>query len=647
VTTLYLDTETYSEADLAKVGGWVYSRHPSTECLLLTWAVDDGPVHYEKPGPTFQFLSVGFLLAIEPRGVEIVAHNAQFDRWILQNVLNISTDIDRWRCTMAKAYTLAMPGALGQLAAALNLDDDSQKISDGKRLIQKFCKPQPANRKIRRHGGRTDPEDWQRFVEYAIRDTELVRTIDRALPDWNYRGDELALWRLDQRINDRGLPVDVRLARKLAHLCDAELERLNAELAELTGGAVTANTQRDKTLSWLREQGVHTEGFRKADVTALLERNDLPDDARRVLEIRREAGRSSTAKYVRFGQTADPDDHRVRGAFQYAGAGRTMRFAGRLIQPQNFPRPDDDFDADEAAEAVLNGTADLAYDNLMALGANSLRSVIRAPAGRKLVVGDYANIEGRMLAWLAGERWKLQAFRNFDEGVGHDLYEVAYSRAFSVPVEKVTKAQRFIGKICELSCGFGGSVGAFAQMAANFGAELSEEDALRAVQAWRRANPRIVSWWYEVEDAAREAINQPGKAFRARSASFKVVDRWLLCRLPSGRYIPYYGAKRGTDGTLRYEGLQLGKWTAIDTFGGKLVENCTQSASRDVMAYNMPLVEEAGYSLIGTVHDELITEVDHDFGSPAGLEDTMTQLPPWAEGLPLAASAWEGKRYRK
>jgi len=648
VTQLNLDTETYSECDLKTAGGWVYSRHPSTECLLLTWAVDDEPVRlWDCTDDPWMPDELRELLLHGP-DVTLVAHNAQFDRWILQNVLDIPTPVERWRCTMAKAYTMGLPGALGQLASALELDDDSQKIADGKRLIQKFCKPQPKNRKLLRHTAETDPEEWQRFIEYAVRDTHTLREIDRALPNWNYRGSEVDLWHLDQRINDRGLPIDVPLARTLARLCDAELERLNAEIAGLTDGTVTANTQRDRILAWLRDQGVHTEGFRKADVTELLERDDLPGKARRVIEIRKEAGRSSTSKYVRFGQTVDPRDHRIRGAFQYGGAMRTLRWAGRLIQPQNFPRPPEDFDGELAARAVMNGDADWAYGDLMALGADCLRSVICAPNGKKLVAGDYSNIEGRMLAWLAGEKWKLDAFRAYDAGHGHDLYLLAYARAFGVLPENVTKDQRFIGKVTELACGYQGAVGAFAQMAANFGAELPEDEALRAVKAWRAANPRIVALWYDLENAAKLALRNPGQAYAAGKVAFKTTGKWLLCRLPSGRFLCYYGARLVQRGQcIQYEGLDLGKWKRLDIYGGKFAENITQAASRDVMAHNMPRAERAGFPIIGTVHDEIITEVDAGFGSPAALEAAMSDVPPWAQGLPIAVSAWEGRRYRK
>lgn len=648
MTTLYLDTETYSEADLRKVGGWVYARHPSTEVLLLTWAIDDEPVQCWDC-TDLPWTPTRLHKALYDPSVTLLAHHAQFDRWILEHVLGCKTAVERWRCTMAKAYTMGLPGALGQLASALNLDDDSQKIADGKRLIQKFSKPQPKNRKIRRHTRETDPEDWRRWIEYAVRDTELVRNVDRAIPDWNCRGFEVDLWHLDQRINDRGLPVDVRLAKALAELCDNELERLNGELAELTDGAVTANTQRDRTLAWLREQGVHTETFRKADVTELLARDDLPDNARRVLEIRKQAGRSSTSKYVAFGRTTDPKDHRIHGAFQYGGASRTLRWAGRLIQPQNFVRPPDGFDGDVAAEAVLSGEADWLYDDIMALGADSARSVICAPAGKKLVAGDYAGIENRVLPWLSGEEWKLQAFRDFDAGIGHGMYELAYARAFRVKPEAVTSGQRQIGKVMELALGYQGGVGALRTMAAQYGVELPPEDGavMVWVSAWRGAHPRTVSWWYELEEAARAALRSPGKAFAARRVSFKVVGKWLLCRLPSGRFLAYYGARITRGGRIQYEGVELGKWARLDAYGGKFAENIDQAVSRDVMAFNMPRVEAAGFPIIGTVHDEIIAEVDEGFGSPADMEAAMNNVPPWAEGLPLAVGAWEGRRYRK
>lgn len=963
MSTLYLDLETYSEADLSSCGAWVYSRHPSTEVLLFAYALDDAPVRLwdcmadpDMPDDLARHLA-------DP-DVVLVAHNAQFDRWIIENVLRIRPALTRWRCTMAKAYTVGLPGKLEQLGAALGLDDDLQKLREGARLIRLFSMPQRPRIRRRqdetqeefearyaaqttRATAETHPEDWERFREYAIRDVESLREIDRRLPGWNYQGEELALWHLDQKINDRGLPVDLKLARLAAELCDAEQDRLNAELSEITDGAVTSHSRRDAVMAWIRSRGVNIKGYTKADISGLLERPDLPADVRRVLEIRQEAGRTSTAKYVAFARVADPEDHRIRGAFQYAGASRTMRWcltgdhevltphgwerldtwtggeiaqwrsgtvffahaskvefdyegdlievhrdgrisaamtpehklcrpagaqtageaygknvsgiprggvlnrdpcntirtrvlvmlqhdgydgtafgsgitwkftkqrkftrcqkllaaagvpftarrrddgvfvvsvkkseapdwlrkrdfgpwlleerhdprtfideiqywdggnrrdkqievcakervnaewtctmahlagfagtltqrsngywyanisksgngvsikpadwsrrafqgkvycpvtesgyflvrrrgivhvtgnSGRNVQPQNLPRPTID-DTDTAAEAVLSGTAELLYDNLMEVGASVVRSVIAAPKGRILVAGDYSNIEGRVLAWLAGEEWKLQAFRDFDAGIGHDIYKQAYSRTFGVPVESVTADQRQVGKVEELAFGYQGSVGAFRQFGDAFGVgkDMTDEEILVFVRGWRQGHPATVSWWYELEEAAIRAVRNPGKAFRARKVAYKVQrygkNVWLLCRLPSGRFLTYFAPRLTHDGRLQYEGLdqKTRRWVVEDSYGGKLAENCTQAVARDLMAANMPHVERAGFEIIGTVHDEIITEVPE--GSPAhgaaDLERAMTFIPPWAEGMPLVAGAYTSRRYRK
>ena len=663
---LYLDTETYSECDLIERGAYVYATHPSTQVLMVQWAL--GPAEPQYCSPAFgDELPADLLEALQDPAVEIVAHNAQFDRWMLWHVLGLRemTPISRWRCTMAKALSLGLPSSLGDLGAVLGLSEGAAKIKDGKRLIRLFSMPQVP--RYRRREGETEqglalrikqdtyratpdthPEDWARFVEYGLRDVVSLREIDRRVPEYNYRGQELELWRLDQVINDRGLPVDMPLAHAVARLCDEEQARLNEELRDITGRQVQTHSQRDAALTWLRQQDVALPGYTKADVTQALANDNLPPDARRVLEIRREAGRSSTAKYLKIAQVSCPKDHRIRGALQYAGASRTMRWAGRMVQPQNFPRPSLK-DTDTAAEAVLAGSARWMYDDIMSLGADCLRPTIAAPEGFRLVAGDYSNIEGRMLAWLAGESWKLDAFRAFDQGKGHDLYKLTYSRAFDEPIEQVDDDKRFIGKVAELACGYGGSVGAFAQMAANFGTELPEARVRQVVAAWRRANAAIASWWYELEDAAKAAVRDPGKIYSARSVEFRSKSNFLLCKLPSGRFLPYYQAHIDATGQLVYYGQdqQTRRWVSISTYGGKLSENVTQAAARDVMAYNMPLVEAAGYPIVGTVHDEIITEPRQGFGSATGLEAAMAQVPPWCPGLPLAVGAWEGQRYRK
>jgi len=634
MSILYIDTETFSRANLKDVGAYAYAVYPSTRILLITYAWDDNRVQL------MEGVDQDMLRRMLHQADTIVAHNAQFDRWILEHVAGVTAPIEKWRDTMAQAYTVGLNGSLEGVGAALGLDPGEAKLSDGKRLIRLFCMPQRSGAV---YDDETHPEEWERFITYAARDVDALREIHRRLPTVNYRGDELALWHLDQVINDRGLPIDVDLARAAADLCVEEGARLDDELCELTGGAVTSHARRDKMIDWMRSRGVATSGYTKADVSGLLER-ELPDDVRRALEIRQEAGRSSTAKFAKFLQMNV--DGRVYGTTQFCGAQRTGRWAGRGIQPQNFPRPSIK-DTDTAAASILNGSVHYLYDRPIDIAASCVRSVIAAPEGRKLIAGDYSNIEGRMLAWLAGAEWKLDAFRAYDAGTGHDLYKVAYSKAFGAPVEAIDDDQRFIGKVCELFLGYQGAVGAFDSAAKAFGVSLPEQTIVEVVQAWRKANSEIVTWWYELEEAAKRAVRHPGTAYRARLVVFRVERDWLWCKLPSGRLLPYFKPEL-RDGTLTYQGVLMGRWADIDTFGGKIAENITQAAARDVMAYNMPLVERAGYPIVTTVHDEIVTETpDSPDYTPAGLADAMGNVPPWCPDLPLAVTAWEGKRYRK
>lgn len=662
---LYLDTETYSGADLKKVGGYAYARHSSTETTLLTWALNDGEVYIvdrmqgEEPDP--EFLDLFNNPAVQKR-----AHNAQFDRWVLQFTMGLKRPVEEWYCTMSKAFTVGLLGALDQLCVTLGVDDDLGKMSEGKKLIRLFAGPQvPRIRRRKdeavedferrkqegtyRAGPDTHPEEWERFREYAMRDTLAMREVDRKLPEWNYQGKELAVYHLDQRINDRGMPVDLQLAKKAAQICDKAQEALNAELADITDGELTSHSQRDAVMAWLQTRGVPIKGYTKDDVATLLDDKRLKGIPRRVLEIRKLAGRTSTSKYLAFANTACLQTQRIHGALQYYGAMRTGRWSGRNVQPQNFPRPGFK-DLETLAEAVHTGNAEWLYDDLMEVGASCLRPVIAAKQGCVLNAGDYSNIEGRKLAWLAGEEWKLQAFRDFDAGIGHDLYKLAYARAFGIPVEDVDDDLRQIGKVMELALGYQGAYGAFVSMAANFGLEIPDEATVIGwVQAWRQAHPRTVQWWYELEDAAQAALTHRGKGYKAGRVAFKVVGRWLLCKLPSGRYLCYFNAKLTRDGRIQYEGFvgNTRKWGVLDIYGGKFAENIDQASSRDVMAYNMPIAEAEGYAVIGTVHDEVITETPADFGSAEGLRKAIGNVPPWCPELPLSVTAWRGKRYRK
>ena len=349
-------------------------------------------------------------------------------------------------------------------------------------------------------------------------------------------------------------------------------------------------------------------------------------------------------------------DGRLRGTIQFCGASRTGRDAGRIFQPQNLPRPTLDADVIETGiEAMKADCEDLIWSNVSELCSSSVRGCLVAPPGRKLVVADLSNIEGRVLAWLAGESWKLQAFRDYDAGIGEDLYKITAGRILGKGPKDVTKAERQVsGKVPELACGYAGSVGAFSTMGALYGVSLPEDEVLEIVRAWRRAHRAIVSFWYDVEYAAKAALREPTGAFKVRGLTFSTGHAgpfsWLRMRLPSGRYLCYPGARIDDDGQIVYLGTNqyTRKWEELRTYSGKLVENVTQAVARDVLMHGVRLAEGAGYEVVMRVHDELLSETpDSEDFTVEGLSACMARVPAWAIGLPLAAAGFETHRYRK
>ncbi len=537
----------------------------------------------------------------------------------------------------------------------------------------------------------THPNEWAEFLEYSRQDIVAMRAIDRRLPSWNYRAGhpELALWHLDQRINDRGVMVDRDLATAATAAAEVEKARLKAETVEATGGAVASVSQRDELLRHIVEAyGVELADMRADTLRRRIEDPELPAGVRLLLELRLEATKTSTAKYAALARATSADG-RLRNTLQFAGAPRTARWAGRIFQPHNMPRPT--MRADEIAvgiDALKGGTADLVYDDVMELTANAVRGCIVAPPGRKLCIADLANIEGRSLAWLAGEEWKLRAFRAFDAKRGPDLYIAAYARAFNIAPEQVTKGQRQIGKVMELALGYEGGVAAFLTFAAVYGLDLdalaaavvaaAPADAIadagrvwdwavrqkramglsRSVDgacevlktAWRAAHPATVQFWRDIAEAVRSAIRSPGTRFTAGALVVQRDGAWLRIRLPSGRVLCYLQPQLDERDGISYMGIDqyTRKWARIKTYGGKLAENVTQAFARDVLAHNMPAVEAAQYDIVLSVHDELLTETpDTDEFSWQELATLMAAVPAWAQGLPLAAAGFETHRYRK
>lgn len=695
---LWLDLETYSETPIRN-GTHAYAEN--VEIMLFAWAIDSDPVQVWDVTANTK-IPLELRLALQHPDVLIYAHNSHFDRTVLNHAMPgvAAGGVERWRDTMVKALAHGLPGSLGDLCDILSVSQDKAKDKAGKQLIQLFCKPRPKNSTIRRATAKTHPVKWQRFVEYAGLDIDAMREIDKKLPAWNYSGQELALWHSDQRINDRGVFMDVQLAEAAVTAVEMEQKVLAKRTRELTDNEVQAATQRDAMLKHIAEAfGIELPDMQASTLQRRVNDPDLPFELRELLAIRLQASSTSTSKYKTLMKGVSRDG-RLRGTLQFCGASRTGRWAGRLFQPQNLPRPTlKQADIDFGIEALKAGCADLLYDDVMQLTSSALRGCIMAPAGKKLVVSDLSNIEGRVLAWLAGEKWKLQAFRDYDTIIGtdekgeairagHDLYKLAYAKSFGVHPDEVDKDQRQVGKVQELALGYEGGVGAFLTFSLAYNIDLEEmasaaidniprhtlDEAVRAYEwavkqkrtyglskrayvvcdsfkrLWREAHAATFSFWKEIDQATRRAIATPGITISCRKLKLRRDGSWLRIQLPSGRAVCYPGARIDDSGKISYMGINTysRKWQRLQTYGGKLAENVTQATARDVMAANMPGVEDNGYDIILTVHDEILTESpDHPDFSHQHLSDLLSTTLAWAEGLPLSAGGFEAYRYRK
>ena len=694
MTRLFLDLETYSEVPISH-GTHRYAER--AEVLLVAWALDDDPVSvWDRTTGDLMPDGLWCALAATPQ-IEVWAHNSHFDRTVMDHQMGaVCPRAELWRDTMVQALAHSLPGSLGDLCDVLGLPTDKAKDKDGRALVQLFCKPRPASMKLRRATRETYPAEWARFVEYARLDVEAMREVQRRLPAWNYPGRrcgdagaaELALWHLDQRINDRGVAVDGELVRGALAAVAQEKRNLSARTVEMTDGAVTSMTQRNATLNYLAEaHGMLLDDLRASTLKRLLA-DDLDPGLCELLQVRLQASMASTSKYAAL-ERATSADGRLRGTLQFCGASRTGRWAGRIFQPQNIARGSvHGAELDAGIDALRAGCADLVAPDVMALASSAVRGALVAPPGRKLVVADLSNIEGRVLAWVAGEEWKLQAFRDFDAGTGSDLYKLAYARSFGVEPGAVTKDQRQVGKVQELALGYEGGVGAFVTFAAAYGIDLDElaakvlpvapdwalaearsflgwcekerkptfglsTDAFVACdavkRAWRQSHPAVTSLWADLRGAAIRATEWPETTVRAGMLKARRDGQWLRVGLPSGRVL-CYPRPDVAGGVLSYAGMnQLSlKWGRLQTYGGKLVENAVQAIARDVMAHAMPLIEAAGYQIVLTVHDEVICEAPDDPAfNPEHLASLLASTPPWAHGLPLAAAGFETTRYRK
>ena len=693
---LWIDTETFSPVPI-KAGVHRYAEE--VEVMLFAWALDDGPVQVWDVTRN-EWAPTELDAALDDEAVEVWAHNSHFDRTVIRWAqMHLCPTLTKWRDTMVQAYAHSLPGSLDMLCQVLGVAQDKAKDKEGKALVRMFCMP---DSKGQRNTRETHPEQWAKFITYAGQDIVAMRECHRIMPKWNYPNntDEVALWHLDQRINDRGVAIDTNLAEAAVRAVNLAQAKLAQQTVDMTGGQVQTATQRDAMLAHILEAyGVALPNLQASTLERRIADPDLPESLRELLAVRLQASTTSTSKYQTLIRSTSSDG-RLRGLLQFNGAARTGRWAGRLFQPQNLPRPSmKDAAIELGIEALKADAADLVFDNVMSLTSNTIRGCIIAPPGKKLVVADLSNIEGRDQAWLAGEQWKLQAFRDFDAGTGHDLYALAYAKSFGVTPEEVMAnkktgdgSMRQIGKVQELALGYEGGVGAFVTFAAAYGIDLEDlptkvlpaaddelvaeardfltwlvvqkgqtfglsDDAFVACdvlkRAWRRAHPAIAGMWRDLRDAAVNAIESPGKTFQVRMLKLRRDGNWLRIVLPSGRALCYPSPRvdevNGKD-TVTYMGIDqyTRKWSRLKTYGGKLFENVCQAVARDVMGHNMPAIEAAGYEIVLTVHDEVITEApDCDEFNAEHLASLLAANPPWAPDMPLAAAGFETYRYKK
>lgn len=757
---LFLDTETFSGVDLKKVGAYAYAEHPTTEIMICTYAIDEGRVQTwdatESPKMPRELRKA--LRQVSRKKAKIVmANGLLFDRLVIREKWGIDLPVSQIEDTMIMAFRHALPGSLDMQCQVLGVDAEHAKDKAGKALIKRFCKPTPKTYKIRRYTRETHPEEWAKFLRYAALDIIAMREVYWRIPDWGNTPKEDAILLIDQLINDRGFYVDVDLANAAIKAVQAHKEELKEEAWERFGGKLTGND----FLPILRDiaPAFTIHNAQKSTLNDLLEDPDFPDEGKALIEMRLGASSTASTKYNPLVNGLSADGRR-RGCLQYGGAKRTLRWAGKGFQPQNLARGEysDDHEGKikrregesdvafwvrshmltNGINSLLRGTAHWAYD-ISKLTASTVRGCIIPAKGKKFVVADYSNVEGRGLAWIAGEKTALMVFK-----AGRDIYCETAGKMFGLDPDYIKanrKDLRQIGKACELGLGYGGGVAAFLQFAKNLGLDLyTMADVMKGTfpdhiwaaakrgyeyarineakrppkpgkkderptyilpknvwltcdaikRMWREAHPKTVAFWAELEDAVLCAIRNPGKAYWAGAnvrpdgrKALKIVRTkakhdptfdeerddpdaagwWLKIELPSGRIMSYPGialsvtteidedtGKKRTSTRIKYQGENqtTRQWGFQYTYGGKLTENIVQALCRDILAWSMPGVEAAGYEIVLSVHDELITEVpDTDDYTTEELCALMCDLPIWAKGFPLAAEGDCMYRYRK
>lgn len=685
---LWIDIETRSPVPI-RHGTTKYATE--AEVTVLSWALEDGPI-------TVEDLSLGedcspeFIMTVElvkALGGTVWAHNAEFDRTLLEMRApwwqRLGVPLEMWRCTAALARLHGLPGGLDKLSIIFRLPIDEAKDKRGHDLIMLFCTPNKAGGWNTKY---THPRQWEEFLAYGGQDVVAMRAVYKKCPHWNATARMWSVYHLDQKMNARGVAMDLLLAHGAVESTTRAKKRLADKTLELTDGEVETANQRKRMLAYMADYGVSLPDLTADTVERRLEDESLPTHIKELLRVRQQASKASTAKYKRV-----LNQHvagRLCNLLVFCGAARTGRWAGRTLQPQNLPRPKhEQKEIDIAIEFFRANEIELYdADNVLPLASSCLRGLIVASHGRKLSAADLANIEGRVMAWIAGELWKLDAYAAYDRGDGPDLYKIAYARAFNIRPEDVTKDQRQIGKVMELALQYYGGVGAFCSLADTYGLRLealadsawpvipgpvktrAKEAWVKAkrrkrtygleervwlvchalVLMWRDAHPAITGFWEKLDTATKSATRRESTVFSV--GKFIQVDRrgnWLRIRLPSGRYLCYPSAKAD-----KYTSSFLGidpytkQWVRISTYSGKRAENIVQAISADIIMDGLLAAEAAGYNPVLSVHDEAITEPpDEPQYNDEHLSELLIRSSSYAEGLPLAAAGFTGYRYKK
>lgn len=646
--TLSIDIETFSSVSLTESGVYAYSEAPDFSILLLAYAFDNEEVKVIDLAQGEE-LPVLIKKALICDDVIKTAYNANFERTCLASYLGIPMPPGQWRCTAVHASSLGLPGNLKGTCEALGLEEDKTKNKTGKVLIQYFsipCRPTQKNGERTRNLPAHDLEKWELYKEYCKQDVVAERAIKEKISLFPMTESEQKLWELDQKINDRGILVDLEMVETIIaydQTYQAELLKEAKAITKLSNPNSVAQLK-----NWLREEGINPTGLDKAKVAELTQ--ITTGNIQRVLELRQAMSKTSTKKYEAMSRSVC-EDNRIRGTLQFYGANRTGRWSGRLVQVHNLPQnkiPDIAL----ARELVKEGdfeTLEILFGETPFVLSQLVRTAFIPSKGCRFIISDFSAIEARVIAWIAGEQWRLDVFNSHGK-----IYEASASKMFKVPIDEIDKGSplRQKGKVAELACGYQGGVGALKSMGATeMGLKGSELQGL--IDDWRAANPQIVKLWGICERAARTAIRDKKLVRINQGVTFSYEQGILFIKLPSGRKLAYYNASLTTNSngmnSITYSGVEqkTKMWGRLDTYGGKLVENIVQAIARDCLAEAVKRIDEAGYTIVMHVHDEVILDVPISLDVEAYVTEIMSNPIEWAPGLPLKGDTYSSGFYRK